>query len=79
VSTYRKEWPCCGEVTETEAWEPEDCPFCRGERIEALAKALCEALPFARPPLSQKAFGALIDLRSALRLPIPPKKDNPAT
>jgi len=28
MSTYRKEWPCCGDVTETEAWEPEHCPFC---------------------------------------------------
>lgn len=28
MSTYRKEWDCCGGVTETEAWEPEHCPFC---------------------------------------------------
>jgi hypothetical protein len=28
MSTYRKEWPCCGSVTETQAWEPEECPFC---------------------------------------------------
>lgn len=26
--TYRKEWDCCGSVTETEAWEPEHCPIC---------------------------------------------------
>ena len=28
MGTYRKEWDCCGSVTETEAWEPEHCPFC---------------------------------------------------
>lgn len=28
MSMYRKEWPCCGDVTETNAWEPESCPFC---------------------------------------------------
>lgn len=28
MSTYRKEWPCCGDVTETQGWEPESCPFC---------------------------------------------------
>lgn len=28
MSTYRKEWPCCDSVTETDAWEPESCPFC---------------------------------------------------
>lgn len=28
MGTYRKEWHCCDSVTETEAWEPENCPFC---------------------------------------------------
>jgi hypothetical protein len=28
MGTYRKEWDCCGSVTETEAWKPEHCPFC---------------------------------------------------
>ena len=28
MSTYRKEWDCCGDVTETDSWEPEVCPFC---------------------------------------------------
>ena len=28
MGTYRKEWDCCGSVTETQAWEPEHCPFC---------------------------------------------------
>lgn len=28
MSTYRKEWPCCGDVSETQSYEPESCPFC---------------------------------------------------
>lgn len=28
MGTYRNEWNCCGSATETEAWEPEHCPFC---------------------------------------------------
>lgn len=28
MGMYRKEWECCNSVTETEAWEPESCPFC---------------------------------------------------
>lgn len=32
MSTYRKEWECCGSVTETEAWEPERCPFCSTDK-----------------------------------------------
>ena len=28
MGMYRKEWSCCGSVTETESWEPDECPFC---------------------------------------------------
>lgn len=28
MGMYRIEWPCCGDVSETNAWEPESCPFC---------------------------------------------------
>lgn len=28
MSMYRREWDCCGSITETDAWEPEVCPFC---------------------------------------------------
>lgn len=28
MSMYRKEWDCCGDVSETNGWEPEACPFC---------------------------------------------------
>lgn len=47
MSTYRVEWDCCGSVTETEAWEPESCPFCTDApktAIEAAAPAMLEAL-----------------------------------
>lgn len=36
MSTYRKEWPCCDSVTETEAWEPEQCPFCTAQPRPAI-------------------------------------------
>lgn len=28
MGMYRKEWSCCNSATETDAWEPQDCPFC---------------------------------------------------
>ena len=28
MGMYRKEWSCCGSVTETDSWEPDECPFC---------------------------------------------------
>jgi hypothetical protein len=28
MSMYRKEWDCCGDVSETNGWEPDACPFC---------------------------------------------------
>jgi hypothetical protein len=34
MSMYRKEWACCGSVTETDAWEPDSCPFCTPARAE---------------------------------------------
>lgn len=39
MSTYRREWDCCGSVTETDAWEPEHCPFCHEAIIAAPAVA----------------------------------------
>ncbi len=35
MGTYRVEWPCCGSTTETEAWEPEQCPFCEPDNAPA--------------------------------------------
>lgn len=34
MSTYRVEWPC-GDVTETDSWEPSECPICRLADVEA--------------------------------------------
>lgn len=28
MSTYTQEWDCCGSTSTTEAWEPEQYPFC---------------------------------------------------
>lgn len=53
MGTYRVEWPCCGSATETEAWEPEQCPFCEPDNaanapadpaLLALAKLAAEVL-----------------------------------
>lgn len=47
MSTYIKHWDCCDSVTETEAWEPEECPFCSNKEIIKLIKKadeLAEAL-----------------------------------
>lgn len=42
MSTYRKEWPCCGSATETEAFEPDFCPICRSRELEdAIRKHEC--------------------------------------
>lgn len=43
MSTYRIEWPCCGDVTETQAWEPAECPFCA--RLKLLPAADTIELP----------------------------------
>jgi hypothetical protein len=39
MGTYRKEWNCCGSVTETEAWEPDSCPFCTPDPVTPPAQA----------------------------------------
>jgi hypothetical protein len=31
MSTYRVEWKCCGSVTETNCWKPDECPFCKAD------------------------------------------------
>jgi hypothetical protein len=33
MSTYRVDWDCCGSVSETDSWEPEECPFCAGYKL----------------------------------------------
>ena len=44
MSTYRIEWPCCRQVTETEAYEPDQCPFCERDRLAAENAELVNAL-----------------------------------
>ena len=34
MSTYRKEWPCCDLVTETDSYEPDKCPECAMKDLE---------------------------------------------
>ena len=40
MSTYRIEWECCGSVTETEAYEPDRCPFCYNSELTYALKNL---------------------------------------
>jgi hypothetical protein len=35
MSRYEKEWPCCGDTSITDAYEPEQCPFCTPSPDEA--------------------------------------------
>lgn len=34
MSTYRVEWPC-GEATETDCWQPTECPICEADKLRA--------------------------------------------
>ena len=38
MGTYRVEWPCCGSVTETDAWEPSECPICEAAALRKYAE-----------------------------------------
>ena len=75
MSTYRKEWDCCGSVTETYSWEPETCPFCtdavspfamtneqRGALAYELTKRIIIDMPTARAAIDEslKNSGALM-------------------
>lgn len=51
MSTYRNEWPCCGSVTETEAWEPEHCPFCTDDAPSTPQAAMSAELPPLPDPM----------------------------
>lgn len=45
MSMYRREWDCCGSVTETDAWEPESCPFCTPDKPSIAAQSVASAAP----------------------------------
>ena len=70
MSTYRVEWDCCGSVTETEAWEPESCPFCTDPPktpMEAAASELLEALKDLTTAQNLNSYGmALHNARAAI-------------
>ena len=53
MGTYRVEWPCCGSATETEAWEPEQCPFCEPDNA---ANAPADPALLALAKLAAKLF-----------------------
>ena len=44
MSTYRKDWPCCGLVTETDCYELDSCPECDLMIKEKFHKAEVEVL-----------------------------------
>lgn len=52
MSGYRKEWPCCGDETYTEAWEPEKCPFCELNDAKDRIAELETELEAAQAPAS---------------------------
>ena len=52
MSGYRKEWPCCGDETYTEAWEPERCPFCELNDAKDRIAELETELEAAQAPAS---------------------------
>jgi hypothetical protein len=62
---YRTEWECCGDVTETEGYEPTSCPFCTPnvdiKRITQQAKR--EVLLEAAEAMESGAFETPYGLR----------------
>jgi hypothetical protein len=44
LSTYREEWPCCGQVSITEAYIPSSCPFCGDPDTITIPRADLERL-----------------------------------
>jgi len=68
MSTYRKEWDCCGDVTETDAWEPETCPFCTASPAAAVPDGALLELPtsqiYVRVWESMKEPGESLQLAS---------------
>jgi len=42
MGTYRVDWDCCGSVSETDSWSPEECPFCTGHKLRKEVERLKE-------------------------------------
>ena len=55
MSMYRKEWECCGDVSETNSWEPESCPFC----ATPPATTGASAAPANASPVSEREIAEL--------------------
>lgn len=58
MSVYRKTWDCCGDTTETDAWEPEHCPFCRAQQAQTapVEPIMCGDIPVERVQLDAACF-----------------------
>lgn len=59
MSMYRKEWDCCGSATETNAWEPDSCPFCTSAAPSAVGAEQEDLPPLPEPRFSSGTTGAL--------------------
>lgn len=46
MGAYRQTCADCGDTTETDSWEPEECPFCRVKELEQDNKEMLEAMHF---------------------------------
>jgi len=59
MSRYETTWPCCGDTTITEAWIPEECPFCSAadkRRSDAVATAGRGPVPLVEERTSGDSF-----------------------
>lgn len=69
MGVYRKEWPCCGDVSETNAWEPESCPFCSLAAAEPAptpaAPVVAEGLTRYDPALESKKWDQYVAVMDA--------------
>ena len=57
MGMYRKTFDCCGSVTETDAWEPEHCPFCHPAQAPQQEGQARELPPLTRYNPTVAPFG----------------------
>lgn len=75
MGTYRKEWDCCGSVTETQAWEPETCPFCTPAAPSPTPISMGAPGGLTRDASAHSANGD--DGRESRPAPVPPSNSAP--